>query len=358
MNPIGQTFKSALNIPGRPLQEILVSSGQNNFSLLRLIAATMVVETHSHILLYDNSSTAYFQQQFHFSFLGLPSFFFLSGLLVTQSLHQSTSWKTFLWKRFLRIYPGAWFSLLTTAFILGPAVSTLPLKSYFLSSKLYSFLISLSLVHTNLHLPGVFEHSVIGTSSVNSSLWTISMELKLYLMLVLTGYAIRKFPAARQALLFLIIFAIWFYGQELDSIPAGLRPWFTYGVQFLSGVLCYLYKDRIVVRPILLFVMPILFMVSLRLNIFFYTAYLLIPSTVILFGGFAVTFLQKITPRADLSYGIYIFAFPVQQVIANYIHPSNWLSFFLLSMTATLPLAIVSWYAIEKKALRLKSRPG
>jgi len=345
-----------LMIAGRPLEEYLTSPGQNNFQLVRLLAASMVVETHSHILFYDDSRIAYLNQPFHLSFLGLPAFFFLSGLLVTQSFFKSSSSKNFLWKRFLRIYPAAWFCLLTTAFIMGPAVTTLPLKDYFSSPQLYRLLVSLSLFHTNLYLPGVFTHSVLGTSSTNASLWTISLELKLYLALTFAGPVIKKIPAAKHLLLPVIVSAVAFYGWKNPSIPSAVKPWCTYGVQFLSGVACYLYRDKIIIRPFLILLLPFLFFLSFRLHIYFYTAYLLIPATVILSGTFAVTQLHRITPAPDLSYGIYIFAFPIQQLIANYILPSGPIQFFLLSMAAIIPVAIISWYGIEKRALGLKNR--
>src|SRR5690348_2467458 len=110
-------------IRGRPLADLIASGRQNNFQLLRLIAAVMVVEAHSHYLLYDDSKEAYYNQPFHISYLGLPSFFFLSGLLVTQSLYHSASWKRFLWKRILRIYPAACLSVLAAALIMGPIIT-------------------------------------------------------------------------------------------------------------------------------------------------------------------------------------------------------------------------------------------
>jgi peptidoglycan/LPS O-acetylase OafA/YrhL len=343
----------------RRLEDFLRSSDQNNFRLLRLIAAIMVVEGHSRILLYDPARESYEQGTFHFNSLGLPSFFFLSGLLVTQSLFQSSSWKNFIWKRILRVYPVVWFFLLLAALIMGPIVTTMPLAGYWQSPQLYRFIGSINLLHTDLMLPGVFTNSTLGTASVNSSLWTVTMELKLYLGLLLIGWIIKKFPAvAKWVLLLLILSAILINNRMAASIPTGLRPWFTFGVQFLSGVLCYLHKDKIIVPRYLCLLLPPLFLVSLWSHTYSYAAYVLVPATVIVFGTLYPKKISAISPVPDLSYGIYVFAFPVQQLIANYLHPGGHFSFFILSMALTLPFALFSWYAIEKNALRLKKAIG
>lgn len=339
---------------GRPLEDIIASGKQNNFQLLRLIAAVMVVEAHSHFLVYDKSTDAYINRPFHISSLGLPSFFFLSGLLVTQSLYHSVTWKHFLWKRIMRIYPAACLSVLATALIMGPAVTTLPLKEYFLSPLLYQYLTTCSLLRIGFLLPGVFTHSVMGTPAINVSLWTIAMELKLYLGLLLTWQI--PFAWKKRLLPPLIIAAIVCYTWKVQYIPVLYRPWFTFGVQFLTGALCYHYKDKILIPDYGLILIPLLILLSIWLHIWLYTSYLLIPALVICAGAFAVPWIKKITPKPDLSYGIYVFAFPVQQLVANYLHPTGPLQLLALSLIAVCPLAILSWYAVEKKALRLKGR--
>lgn len=339
-------------IRGRPLADLIASGRQNNFQLLRLIAAVMVMETHSHLLSYDKGREVYNSVLFRFGYLGLPSFFFLSGLLVTQSLHHSASWRHFLWKRILRIYPAACFSILAAALLMGPVVTTFSPAGYFLSPVLYKFLASCSLLHINFPLPGVFTHSVLGTSAVNSSLWTISLELKLYLGLLITW----ALPVSWKKLLvpLLLIGAIVCFSWKRTIFPVS-HIYFAYIVHFLTGVLCYYYKERIVIRPLLfLLLLPPLIYLSLRLDIYRHSAFLLIPMLVMSAGGFAVDQVKKITPRPDLSYGIYVFAFPVQQLVANYLHPAGSLQFFILSLIAVCPLALLSWYGVEKKALRLK----
>jgi peptidoglycan/LPS O-acetylase OafA/YrhL len=332
----------------RRLGDHLEDPRRNNFGLIRLAAALLVMETHSHGLSGDDPDRYY--ASFHASFLGLPTFFFLSGLLVTQSLYKSTSWKNFCWKRLLRIYPAPCFAILVTAFIIGPLVTTDTLRDYFTSPILYRYLEGCSLIHINFLLPGVFTHSALGTDSVNASLWTIALELKLYMGLLI-GWLV-KVPGKRILLLFGIL-ALIIASRFIKNGTTGrlLNP---YSIQFLTGVLCYLYKDKLVSRGYWLLLLPLAFFLGNRLNIALYTAYLLIPALVIFTATHGVSLLRRITPKADLSYGIYVFAFPVQQLVANYLHPASPFILFVLSVIAVLPLAILSWFGVEKKALQLK----
>src|SRR5215470_4954746 len=124
---------------GIALKERIENDQLNNFRLIRLIAALLVVETHSHILK-ERQIDVIPYETFRFTFLGLPSFFFLSGLLVSQSLFKSSSWKNFLWKRVLRVYPAACLAVLCCALLMGPLVTEYDLKDYFSSPVLYRYL--------------------------------------------------------------------------------------------------------------------------------------------------------------------------------------------------------------------------
>lgn len=337
---------------GKPLSEHIEDRSLNNFGLIRLLAAFMVMESHSHLLARQDG---YYLRTFHLSYLGLPSFFFLSGILVTQSLYNSSSWKNFCWRRFLRIYPGATVAILVTALLIGPAVTTNNLIDYFSSPILYQYLESCTLLHINFILPGVFKNSVLQTDSVNASLWTVSLELKLYAGLLVAWML--KWPGKRIVLLTLIAALIpAFFLLKGGAWEQRTLPYLTYGVQFLSGVACYLYRDKIILRGYWLFILPAAFALSCRLHILSLTAYFLIPAGILFFATRGLTWTKKITPGADLSYGIYLYAFPIEQLTANYLHPASPLILFFTTALTTLIPATLSWYAVEKRALRLKHK--
>jgi peptidoglycan/LPS O-acetylase OafA/YrhL len=348
---------------GTRLQDHLQNDHQNNFTLIRLIAALIVVKQHSFSAIAQNSKDS-LMSVLHMSALGLPSFFFISGLLVSQSLELSSSWKNFLWKRFLRLYPAACLSILFCAFILGPIVTTWSIKDYFSSHVFYQFLSTCFLIQVKYQLPGVFDNSLIGHSSINSSLWTVCLELKLYLGLLF--FWLLKIPGEKY-FLFLLILLFFIAGQvfpnetdaaiyKLTNRHINIFGEFTCTLVFLTGVLANMYKQKITIKNSWLLFISIYFILSiyfsnLLLHLFLF---IFIPAVNLFVATKGISMLKKITPKPDLSYGIYVFAFPLQQIVGNYLRPTNTWTFFLLTILVVLPFAFFSWYMVEKKALSLK----
>jgi peptidoglycan/LPS O-acetylase OafA/YrhL len=347
------------------VDELISRAENNNFKFLRLLAAVLVVFGHSFGVIQKDLDPVFriSNGAFTSSFLGLAIFFFLSGLLVSQSVEQSSSVKNFAWRRILRIYPAAVTSILLCAFVLGPLVSSLPLKDYFKDSGFFSFLSSCILIRIHYFLPGVFDHSPLG-APVNVSLWTISLELKLYTGLLLFSLL----PIKRKHLLLflasivLLIFGYYFPGKlssflgRLFPGPVSLQAYTVLTPFFLLGMLVFHLRKKIFIRmnwlPLLSIFLVLLCVVK-ELRIL---EIIVFPGFILLAAAFGTTWIKRITPKPDLSYGVYVFAFPVQQIIANYLFPHSNYTFFLLGMIAVIPLAGASWYLVEKPALGLKYR--
>ncbi|MBS1914781.1 MAG: acyltransferase [Bacteroidetes bacterium] len=344
-----------------PLEQHLENDATNNFTLIRLIAAMMVVKLHSYSLT-THVKGQYDDYSFHLHQLGLPVFFFISGLLVSQSFEKSSSWKNFVWKRFLRIYPAAWLSIFACAFILGPIVTTWNITDYFSNSVFFQFLTSAFLVEIKYVLPGVFEHSLMGNPSVNSSLWTITLELKLYLLILIWGVLKTRYKNFILAVVMIVTLILGqFFRDEAEIVlskffhkPILLFGYLNFGVLFLAGIFCNIYKKKIIIKPWWMPAITILLLLIYLKNMLVIT-FFLVPLMTLYIATIKVSFFKKITPKADLSYGIYVFAFPVQQLVANYIKPQDSWTFFFLSILFVLPLAVFSWYVVEKKALQLKN---
>lgn len=349
----------------RNVDELISNSEQNNFKFLRLLAAILVVFGHSFGVIQKDLDPVFLLSNgaFTSSFLGLAIFFFLSGLLVSQSFAQSSSIKNFAWRRILRIYPAACLSILLCALLLGPAISTLAIKDYFSDLKFFSFLSSCILIRIHYFLPGVFEHSPLG-APVNVSLWTISLELKLYAGLLIFSLI----PLKRKALLLLFILLLltgfgYYFPKPLQSFigrfihgPVSLQSYTVLTPFFLVGMLVFYLRKKIRIVAGWLPVFLVLLVLVCTVKELRVIELLAFPGLILLAAGFKINLVKKITPKPDLSYGIYVFAFPVQQIIANSLGPkTNWI-FFLYAMLAVLPLAAASWYFIEKPALGLKDR--
>jgi peptidoglycan/LPS O-acetylase OafA/YrhL len=300
--------------------------------------------------------------QTNFSFVGLAIFFFLSGLLVTQSLYHSSTWKNFLWKRFLRLYPAAWLAIIFCLFILGPLLTTFSLHSYFTDPLFFQYATSLSLFRVSYLLPGVFVHSPVDPS-VNAPLWSISLELKLYLGLLIF-YTI-KFSYKKVLIVFLVLAAVLVNSFLYDAVENSIRnfshsfvlyPYVAYTPYFLVGVLCFIYRHKIYSNFYFALFASLIAYVSVKFNFFFLAKIVVIPILVLYASSFKPMLIKKITPKPDLSYGLYVFAYPVQQIISQIIRTTNiaaW-KLTLLCILCTLPFALFSWYVVEKKALSFK----
>jgi peptidoglycan/LPS O-acetylase OafA/YrhL len=297
------------------------------------------------------------------STIAMPVFFFLSGLLVSGSLDHSSSRRNFLWKRFLRLYPAACLVVLLSACVLGPLLTTFPMKTYFSSPVFFQYLSTGLLVHVCYLLPGVFTYSPLGPS-VNASLWSLSLELKLYTGLFLLSY-IKNNRLANQLIFFgtaiLIIVGI-LPSQEVQTTLRHilwphfvLSPYTGLTVYFLIGIICYRYRDRINIPGYCVFLLPAAFLVSEWGHFFSLSGFVIIPAAVLFFAVNGTAFVSKITPRADFSYGLYVWAFPVQQLVINYLYSSNKLLVFLITLGLTLLPAAASWYWVESKALKAKN---
>jgi peptidoglycan/LPS O-acetylase OafA/YrhL len=263
----------------------------------------------------------------------------------------------YLKKRFLRIYPAFIAALLVCICIVGP-LSRGSIGSYFHEKDTYLFLRPLFLRNISDHLPGVFT-TVPFAGPVNGSLWTIRYEIVCYLIIAALGIAALLKKRAVIAVLFLAVMGVYFARSRGIAIPhveeATLMPrLLTY---YLAGTVFYLYRDKIPYSPGVFALVVAGIVVSFVLNISLYT-YPLLGTYLLFFIAFCPALrMENFARYGDFSYGTYLYAFPVQQLLIQYMGKSlNPYTLFLLAWLITVPLAAASWYLVEKPFLRLKPR--
>ena len=349
---------------GQPLSDHLRDRRQNNFNLIRLAAALLVIMSHC----VGNDDPIFIMSSGHLrgSTLGIRIFFFLSGLLVSHSHDQSPSRLNFVWKRVLRLYPAAIVVVVLSACVMGPLITTLDLSAYFRNPQFYQYLRTCLLVRVYYHLPGVFGQSPLGPG-VNSSLWTLSLELKLYAGVLAAGYIKNKKLYITLLVILVILLvtaglyqhAVKLQGTIIFGEHFKLFPYSDLSAFFLLGILCDRCSRHIIIsNRWLLLILPACFLL-VTVPFFCKTGSLLLLPPVLLY--LAVSrhpWITKLTPRPDLSYGMYIFAYPIEQLEINYLHIHSPTAVFLLNIVFTLPFAMGSWYWVESKALQWKYKVG
>jgi len=331
------------------------TGGKNSLDLLRLFAATMVLYSHQHALM-GMAEPSFFGLN-SFGGAGVSIFFFLSGFLVWSSWVRDPHFSRFFIRRSLRIFPGLWLAVFITIFVVGPFFSNYPQADYFHSVETWRYLSTAGLL-IRQGLPGVFTENPY-PAAINGSLWTLPVEFLCYVSVaVVGGFLFRN----RN---FSVVLGLGFTMLAVEFGPRifGERfaPHFEMVAFFWWGV-CYgqLTSDSVFSKLQKCFFVCLVLLVFLMLG----------PrgvdrSIMLLFAAAMVIIAQRIDIGArltdrlgDLSYGMYIFAFPVQQIVVQWASSGGWTFWqsLFVSFFITAGLALVSWNLVEKQALRFKPR--
>lgn len=322
----------------------------NNFDAIRFLAAAAVLVSHSFpIACRTNGAqplTAFTHGQTNLGSIAVLVFFVISGYLITQSFDRDPAPLRFIKARVLRIFPGLLVALVLTAAVLGAAVTSLPLAQYLTQPDTAQYVYNgLSLVWMQYDLPGVFEGNP-ARAVVNGSLWTLEYEFLMYLVVLILGMG---GLLGRRAVL-----ALWLGALVLSWRWIG-GNYVALGTPFLSGAVFYLWRDRVLLdwRLALLSTAALggaMATGGFRLAFATFGAYL-----VVYLALAPCVRLPNLARQGDLSYGIYIFAWPVQQTAALLLgSAATWYWDVALSLPAVLALAWLSWHFVERPALLLK----
>jgi peptidoglycan/LPS O-acetylase OafA/YrhL len=333
----------------------------NAIGFLRVFFAAVVVYCHAYPIGgfgYDPIDRWSKQSQ-SIGNLAVDGFFLLSGFLITRSYCSDGALGRFLWHRFLRIFPAFWVCLTVTALVFAPIAW---LREHgtiagFLSAAnpSWRYVASNFFLRTGLtNIAGIFGSSPYRLE-VNGSLWTLKYEFSCYLAVALFGVIgwLRK-PAA-VALLAWGIYVIestiaWNIGQQV-TWPVFYA--FGFFVCFAFGSAAYLFRDRIPMIGWLAAACGCIATASIPMRLH---AFVFIPcfSYAVLYAAMKLP-VKSFDRKIDLSYGLYIYAFPLQQLLALFGAPAFGFPIYLASsFVAALAFALASWTLIERPSLSLK----
>lgn len=323
----------------------------NNFDVLRLFAASIVLVSHSFFLAGRNDPFGDLTG-ITLGGLGVALFFAMSGFLILKSWSYRPVLGDFTRKRALRILPALWAAILLTTFVMGPIVTSLPLTSYLSDPGTWRYAALGSLLITfGGVLPGVFE-GVPYPDAVNGSLWTLPVEASAYVMVAVFGIAGVFRRRGLLPVLFVVALAVAFLVQG-HEVMQHLRLY----AFFLAGMLLYDLRDRITLTWPIAAVAFVAWVLSFNTS-----ALVLVSATALPYIVFVVAYrtprsLRRLVAFGDVSYGLYIYAFPVQQLVALAIGDAvTWWQILVIAGPIAWLMGLASWRLVEQPALRRK--PG
>lgn len=323
----------------------------NCFDTLRHFAALMVIFSHHHAFM------AVYEEPFR-GFLSwggvcVAIFFSISGFLITQSFHRSSGYVDYMTKRIKRIFPAlivcSFFMVYVLASFYQPDV-----PAYLKSSDTFNNFLRISTL-LPVNVPNVFAgYKFIG--AINGALWTLTLEFTCYIIIgfLLSVSNSWKTPAI---LLSFLIFLNIFMGQDLRGAlwySMSLNWLVMFGLCFATGSLLSMTADawnKAKVKAFLSLASVVILYLLKGMPEITTLGYICITILTICIGTSVKDFIVK--GRFDISYGLYIYAWPVQQIMANKTDLSFHAS-IAASMVVTAVLATASWHLVEKPILRRK----
>jgi peptidoglycan/LPS O-acetylase OafA/YrhL len=343
----------------------LSPSRANVFDVLRLVAAMAVLISHCYPLtgradpLGQATGTTLGE-------LGVGVFFAISGFLVARSWTAQPQLGAFTAKRALRLLPALVVAVWLTALVLGPAVTTLPLGDYLTRPQTWIYpLRSSFLITFDGRLPGVFEDNPL-PGAVNGSLWTLPIEAFAYALVAVLGLLalLRRGPVMLALLATLLVVLSPEVNLAAHLPAAGHDTAAGANAQivihllglFVAGSALFGLRDRVRLSWWIALALGAAWVLSWNTDWRPVLATLFVPYVVLVIAYRAPRRLNVLSRPGDVSYGVYVYAFPVQQTIVLASPKITALGVAAIAVPATYALALASWRAIEAPALALKRR--
>jgi peptidoglycan/LPS O-acetylase OafA/YrhL len=341
----------------------MVNARHNSYDLLRLILAFFVLISHAYWLKGIENPDIYTitNSQTYLAEIGLIGFFALSGFLISKSFLRRKDIIQYSINRVLRIFPGFWVCLFLTAFFFAPIIfylekgnlNNFPLFGNWSATNYLR--LNYTTVINQVNLKGVLDS--VSRKNLNGSIWTLHVELMCYLLTVCLGY-LGLLRRKKLLLIFILIsftlyLSILFDFDYVESlkyyIPFKKAKLF---MAYLFGSLIVVFEKQILNQKFMIisgvFVILILLLPPL-FKMFFPLVF-----TVFFLSSFS---LFQINLKYDISYGFYVYAWPIQQLILVFYSPEiNLFSFICLTLLLLIPISVLSFLYIEKPIISQKNK--
>lgn len=326
----------------------------NNIGLIRLIFASLVVVAHAYVLtgIAMQEPLAVYTETFTLGSLGVDGFFLISGYLITQSMAHSRSQGEYLLKRMLRIYPA-----FIVAFVLGGLLAAWIRPGYPIEPWRSLFL---------FHPVDIKPAPGAEGFTANSPMWTIAYEFRCYLgvmLLAATGLLARRRSVLILAIglwclyIFIKIPQLWSIRAfkaplPVDILIGNMLPTIRFFAVFAVGIVVYLYREAILPRLSWWIALLALAGIILTLpnQLIGESLFMVFAAAIIFWLAFRVDLgpLQTINDRWDISYGTYLYGWPIGNLLIWW--RPDWAigPFILVNLIGAWLLGAVSWFLLER----------
>jgi len=335
----------------------------NNFDAIRLAMAVLVVWSHSFALWYQSEANEWISLTMAGTYnagnLGVLAFFAISGFLITASWQRSRSWKSYLKRRVARIYPGYLVAVTLCSLVVVPAFS----------SRAFGDLRGAEILGlaSNLLLKNyIIASDAFGGGAVNGSLWSIPYEFWCYLGVMALGLT----GLLRRRASYLVIAAgvmavrVWLDmtgrhpdGGSLKAIIGVAYFWFNVLPPFVLGGAAYIWRDKLVRSGWLALALVAATLAAAHLPLAdplrLVLTRLMLPPTLV-YGVLYLAFEPRLRASnaaryGDFSYGTYLYAFPVQQMLVVLLRGVVPFPVFVIAaMLCSVAAGVTSWYLVER----------
>ena len=339
-------------------------TNNNNFGFLRLFFASLVIVSHSPEIIDQNRSREILTNIFgtiSFGELAVDSFFLISGYLILKSFYGTSSVKSYFTKRILRIYPGFIVASLFCLFVVTPIAGGWQLLSNF---QLFDWFKAFSklLILDSPEVNGL----LLGTQpfALNGAMWSVWLEFLCYISIpvffLLGFHKKRLYIAVTLAIISLYVFLL-ISNKDL-WLPYPLRISAYHSTRLLSAFLIggafYYFRDRVIwsrnlsLASLALLVICLNFKYTAELGFFIFGGYLIF--------NFALNYknktLNQIGTKNDISYGVYLYAWPIQMLIVQRYPNVSPAIMTIATMACVAVLGYLSWIYIEQPFMKMKKR--
>lgn len=335
----------------------------NNINLLRFLAAGAVLVSHAWPISSGPDATQPLQQSIGLTLgtVAVLFFFALSGFLIARSYDRGSSVARWTAARVLRLFPGLLVVLAITALVLGPLTTQLPVGEYLSDRRTLTYLPrNMSLWALQYDLPGVFVANPYGTA-INGSLWTLVYEALCWIGVLVLGFTglLRKGRLTAVAMVSIGVALVVI--DQTNVLGLGVERLLRLGLlaqPFMIGVAIYIWRDRIPMTWGLAVGLAAAAALARDTVVFNYVFVVALS-----YWGFALAYLptgaiRKFNLLGDYSYGIYIYAFPAQQLVVHFFGDQTPARNIALAAPLTLFFAVLSWHLVERRSLEARHRFG